>query len=140
MARLGKGEANGACSLLHAAGLGYGASLALDLPVTVALLDQPARRQLNDPDGLLDEVLTAWKEAGHNLPEGELHWSVSSNIPPRQGLKSSAAISVAALRALADATSKELANSDIVDMAAKAQLAAGVSLTGSVDDACGVES
>jgi shikimate kinase len=135
MARLGKGEANGACSLLHAAGLGYGASLALDLPVTVALLDQPARRQLNDPDGLLDEVLTAWKGAGHNLPEGELHWSVSSNIPPRQGLKSSAAISVAALRALADATSKELANSDIVDMAAKAQLAAGVSLTGSVDDA-----
>lgn len=135
MARLGKGEANGACSLLHAAGLGYGASLALDLPVTVALLDQPARRQLSDSDGLLDQVISAWKEAGYATPGDELHWSVSSSIPPRQGLKSSAAVAVAALRALADSTSLQLSNSEIVDMAAKAQLAAGVSLTGSVDDA-----
>ncbi len=29
MAVLGTGNANGGCSLLHAAGLGYGASLAL---------------------------------------------------------------------------------------------------------------
>jgi shikimate kinase len=40
MAVLGVGTANGSCSLLHAAGLGYGASLALDLPVKVRLLDK----------------------------------------------------------------------------------------------------
>jgi shikimate kinase len=135
MARLGKGTANGACSLLHAAGLGYGASLALDLPVVVTLLDKASRRQLDDPDNLLAAVLESWTAAGHQLPAGELHWNVKSEIPPRQGLKSSAAVSIAALRSLCQATEKTLANSDLVDMAADSQIRAGVSITGSVDDA-----
>lgn len=135
MARLGKGTANGACSLLHAAGLGYGASLALDLPVVVTLLDKTSRRELDDPDDLLGAVLESWTIAGHQLPTGELHWSVKSEIPPRQGLKSSAAVSIAALRALCQATEKTLANSDLVDLAADSQIRAGVSITGSVDDA-----
>ena len=135
MARLGKGTANGACSLLHAAGLGYGASLALDLPVVVTLLDKASRRQLDDPDNLLAAVLESWTAAGHQLPAGELHWNVKSEIPPRQGLKSSAAVSIAALRSLCQATEKALANSDLVDMAADSQIRAGVSITGSVDDA-----
>ena len=57
LAVLGNGKAHGACSLLHAAGLGYGASMALDLPVAVRLLDSPSKRALDDPDGLLDGVL-----------------------------------------------------------------------------------
>ena len=135
MARLGKGQANGACSLLHAAGVGYGASLALDLPVVVTLLDKPSRRELDDPDGLLEATVGAWKEAGHELPGTELHWSVTSKVPPRQGLKSSAAVSVAAIRALADAMDIELSNAEVVDISSKAQSSSGVSLTGSVDDA-----
>ena len=135
MARLGKGTANGSCSLLHAAGLGYGASLALDLPVVVTLLDKKSRRELDDPDDLLGAVLESWTIAGHQLPAGELHWSVKSEIPPRQGLKSSAAVSIAALRALCQATEKTLPNSDLVDLAADSQIRAGVSITGSVDDA-----
>ncbi len=135
MARLGKGQANGACSLLHAAGVGYGASLALDLPVVVTLLDKPSRRELDDPDGLLEATVEAWKEAGHELPGTELHWSVTSKVPPRQGLKSSAAVSVAAIRALADAMDLELSNAEVVDISSKAQSSSGVSLTGSVDDA-----
>ena len=134
MAVLGSGNSNGGCSLLHAAGLGYGASLALDLPVRVRLLDKESKRTLEDPDGLLDQVLNAWKNAGHPVPEGELHWSVKSEIPPRQGLKSSSAVSVAAIKALCDATGLELENADIVDIAAAAQLSAGVSITGSYDD------
>ena len=134
MAVLGSGNSNGGCSLLHAAGLGYGASLALDLPVKVRLLDKEPRKELDDPDGLLEQVLIAWRNAGHSVPEGSLFWSVTSKIPPRQGLKSSSAVSVAAIRALCDATEIELENSDIVDLSATAQLAAGVSLTGSYDD------
>jgi shikimate kinase len=139
LAVLGNGNAHGACSLLHAAGLGYGASIALDLPVAVRLLDSPSKRDLDDPDELLDQVLAAWTAAGHELPEGKpaeaFHWAVASKIPPRQGLKSSAAIAVAALRALADATSTDLETAEIVTMAAQAQIDAGVSLTGSIDDA-----
>mgnify|MGYP001296565544 FL=1 len=134
MAVLGSGNSNGGCSLLHAAGIGYGASLALDLPVRVRLLDKESKRTLDDPDGLLEQVLNAWKNAGHPVPEGELHWSVKSEIPPRQGLKSSSAISVAAIKALCDATGLELENADIIDIAAAAQLSAGVSITGSYDD------
>ena len=134
MAVLGTGTANGGCSLLHAAGLGYGASLALDLPVKVRLLDKMPKRELLDPDGLLDAILTAWSNAGHALPDGDLFWSVNSKIPPRQGLKSSSAVAVAAIKALCAATEVEIENADIIDIAANAQLAAGVSITGSYDD------
>ncbi|MBT60211.1 MAG: hypothetical protein CMA63_01490 [Euryarchaeota archaeon] len=139
MAVLGSGKAHGACSLLHAAGLGYGASMALDLPVAVRLLDKPSKRPVKDPDGLLPEILNAWQSKGLSLPSGkeigDLHWATLSKVPPRQGLKSSAAIAVAALRALAHATETEVSDFDFVEMAAQAQINAGISLTGSIDDA-----
>ena len=134
MAVLGTGTSNGGCSLLHAAGLGYGASLALDLPVTVRLLDKESRRELDDPDNLLGTILEVWRQSGHPVPNGELFWSVRSEIPPRQGLKSSSAVAVAAIKALCDASDYNLENADIVDMAAAAQLASGVSITGSYGD------
>jgi len=138
MAVIGKGQAHGACSLLHAAGLGYGCSMALDLPVAVRLLDQESKRSLSDPDGLLEAVVNVWIASGHELPNGltkeNLHWAVASKIPPRQGLKSSAAVSIAALRALCDSMKMELEVKDLVLMSAQAQLEAGVSITGSIDD------
>ena len=134
MAVLGTGTSNGGCSLLHAAGLGYGASLALDLPVTVRLLDKESRRELYDPDNLLGTILEVWTQSGHPVPNGELFWSVKSEIPPRQGLKSSSAVAVAAIKALCDASDYNLENALIVDIAAAAQLASGVSITGSYDD------
>ena len=135
MAILGKGTANGACSLLHAAGIGYGASLALDLPVIVRLLDKEPKSKLDDPDNLLESVIKVWREMKLPSAGPELYWTVKSKIPPRQGLKSSAAIAVAAIRALSKATDQELENHQIVDLAAKAQVDAGVSITGSIDDA-----
>ncbi|MDG1546152.1 MAG: hypothetical protein P8Q55_02050 [Candidatus Poseidoniaceae archaeon] len=138
MAVIGKGQAHGACSLLHAAGLGYGCSMALDLPVAVRLLDQESKRSLSDPDGLLEAVVNVWIASGHELPNGltkeNLHWAVASKVPPRQGLKSSAAVSIAALRALCDSMKIELEVKDLVLMSAQAQLEAGVSITGSIDD------
>ena len=69
MAVLGAGKANGGCSLLHAAGLGYGASIGLDIPIAVRLLDKPSKRESNDPDGLLPAIVDAWLEAGFELPK-----------------------------------------------------------------------
>ena len=138
MAILGSGEAHGACSLLHAAGTGYGSSIALDLPVAVRLLDKPSKRELKDPDGLLDAVLGVWTENGYDLPNElkpeELHWAIASKIPPKQGLKSSAAVSIDALRSLCDATEIDLETHRLVELSAQAQFQAGVSLTGSIDD------
>jgi len=69
------------------------------------------------------------------MPESEeLHWAIRSDLPIGRGLKSSAALSVACIRALCDATETELENHQIVDLSSSAQLACGCSLTGSVDD------
>jgi len=139
MAILGKGQAHGACSLLHAAALGYGSAIALDLPVIVRLLDKPSKREMLDGDGVLIALLEAWINAGHPLParhtKEDLHWGIKSDVPKKQGLKSSAAVCIAALRALCDATETSLGDDELVTLAAEAQIAAGVSLTGSIDDA-----
>ena len=70
MAILGSGNAHGGCSLLHAAGLGYGASIGLDLPLAVRLLDKPSKRDIKDPDELLPAILDAWIAGGYEFPNG----------------------------------------------------------------------
>ena len=145
MGVLGQGSAHGACSLLHAAGLGYGSSIALQLTSTVRLLDKPSKRELKDDSGLLPAILDSWIEDGRQLPNGltknDLHWAVATKIPMKRGLKSSSSIAVAATRALAEATNSSLSTGEIVDIAAQAQIACGVSITGSKDDswACAEE-
>lgn len=145
MGVLGQGSAHGACSLLHAAGLGYGSSIALELTSTVRLLDKPSKRDLKDDSGLLPAIIDSWIEDGRELPNGlskdDLHWAVASKIPMKSGLKSSSSVSVAAIRALAEATQTTLSTGEIVDIAARAQIACGVSITGSKDDswACAEE-
>ena len=136
MAVLGQGNAHGACSLLHAAGTGYGASMAINLPIRVRVLDKKSKRDVHDDDGLLAHILTSWQEAGHELPldEEDLHWAVLSKIPAREGLKSSSALCVAAVRALCDSTDTSLELHQIVAIAVDAQIKAGITLTGSIDD------
>ena len=138
MAVIGTGQAHGACSLLHAAGTGYGASLSLDLPVIVKALDKPSKRELNDPDNLLKSVVETWVGNNLSLPEGleiqDIHWAVASKIPQNRGLKSSAAISIAAIKALCEATGTELEDAEIVSLSSQSQINAGVSITGSIDD------
>ena len=138
MAVIGTGQAHGACSLLHAAGTGYGASIALDLPIIVKALDRPSKRQLEDSDDVLPAVAEAWVSNGLALPEGleanDIHWAVASKIPQNRGLKSSAALSVAGIKALCEATNTDLSDFEIVSLSSQAQVNAGVSITGSIDD------
>lgn len=138
MAVIGTGQAHGACSLLHAAGTGYGASIALDLPIIVKALDRPSKRQLEDSDDVLPAVVDAWVNNGFALPEGleanDIHWAVASKIPQNRGLKSSAALSVAGIKALCEATNTDLSDFEIVSLSSQAQMNAGVSITGSIDD------
>jgi shikimate kinase len=135
MAVLGRGEGHGGISVLHALGAGYGCAIGIDLTTRVQLRDKPVKRPPEDPHGLLDAIIEAWSGVGLTLPEAdELHWAIRSDIPMGRGLKSSAALSVACIRALCDATETELENHQIVDISSSAQLACGCSLTGSVDD------
>ena len=135
MGVIGSGAAHGGVSFLHALGAGYGCSGGISLTTRVRLRDDKPNKPADDPNGVLPAVVEAWQQAGFEKPAEELHWQARSTVPIGQGLKSSAALAVAAVRALAEASEVELENSEIVDIAAAAQLAAGVSLTGSVDDA-----
>ncbi len=133
MAVLGRGTAYGSCSLLHALGAGYGASLSLDLPAKVMIRDNPDRQEIVDPHGLLDAVKATWIEAGLPFSE-EYHWMVRSEVPMGMGLKSSSAVAAAAVLALAEATETSLEIAQVVELAVRAQIAAGCTVTGSVDD------
>ena len=134
MGVIGQGEGHGGVSLLHALGAGYGCSIGVNLSTKVRLRDDKPSKEVEDPNGVLDAVVAVWVEAGLEKPADELFWQARSTVPMGVGLKSSAAIAVAAIRSLMDATKIELSNADIVDLASRAQLDAGVSLTGSVDD------
>ena len=61
-----------------------------------------------------------WEENGFPLPD-EYGWQISSEIPIGQGLKSSSAISCAAIKALNQATWAGLNESEIVDIAVSSQ-------------------
>ena len=135
MAVLGRGEGHGGVSILHALGAGYGSAASITLSTRVQLRDAPVKKEPEDPHGLLPAIVETWSSAGHPMPESEeLHWAIRSDLPIGRGLKSSAALSVACIRALCDATETELENHQIVDLSSSAQLACGCSLTGSVDD------
>ena len=135
MAVLGRGEGHGGISILHALGAGYGAAVSISLSTRVQLRDTPVKREPEDPHGLILAVVETWSGAGLPMPDAEeLHWAIRSDLPSGRGLKSSAALAVACIRALADATETALENHQIVDIASSAQLACGCSFTGSVDD------
>ncbi len=135
MAVLGRGEGHGGTSILHALGAGYGAALSLEISTRVQLRDTPVKKEPEDPHGLLPAVVDAWSAAGHPLPEAEeLHWAIRSDIPMGRGLKSSAALAIACIRALCEATEIALEHHQMVDISTAAQLACGCSMTGSVDD------
>ena len=133
MTVLGRGNANGGVSVLHAAGLGKGCSIGIELSTEVSLVAGEAAVP-HDEHGILDSVMAVWVESGYPRPD-DTGWRVSSEVPIGQGLKSSAALACAAVLALNDASWTALSDFDIVDIAVAAQRRAGCSITGCMDDA-----
>ena len=129
---LAEAEANAAISILHALGLGKGCSVGIDLKVTVRLVSEPQEIE-EDFHSLLQSVVFIWSENDLPLPDN-FGWQISSNIPIGQGLKSSSAISCAALKSLNIATWAGLNDSEIINLSVSSQRHAGCTVTGSMDD------
>ena len=129
---LGQGESNGAISILHALGLGRGCSIGIQLTTKVQIVEDPVVIE-DDKNGLLVAVEKCWRDRGLPIPD-QFGWKVDSSIPIGQGLKSSSALSCAALRALNSYAWTGLSNSEIADIAAKSQLISNCARTGSMDD------
>ena len=129
---LGEGESNGAISILHALGLGRGCAIGIQLTTKVQMVEYPADIE-NDRNGLLAAVEKCWRDRGLPPPD-QFGWKVARSIPIGQGLKSSSALSCAALRALNSYAWTGLSNSEIADIAAKSHLISNCARTGSMDD------
>ena len=56
------------------------------------------------------------------MQKDAIHWAVASKIPANRGLKSSAATSVAAIKALCEATQTTLGDAEIVSLSSQAQV------------------
>ena len=129
---LGEGESNGAISILHALGLGRGCSIGIQLTTKVQIVEDAVDVE-DDRNGLLVAVEKCWRDRGLPIPD-QFGWKVDSSIPIGQGLKSSSALSCAALRALNSCAWTGLSNSEIADIAANSQLISNCAKTGSMDD------
>ena len=129
---LGEGESNGAISILHALGLGRGCSLGIQLTTNVQIVEDASEIE-DDRHGLLAAVEKCWRDRDLPIPD-QFGWKVDSSIPIGQGLKSSSALSCAALRALNSCAWTGLSNSEIADIAANSQLISNCAMTGSMDD------
>lgn len=129
---LGKGEARGGVSILHALGTGKGCSIGVNLLTRVELIDKKYENS-QDEHNLLKSVIECWKEAGFPVPK-EYGWKIMSEIPIGQGLKSSSALACAAIKSLDSASWTKLNNYEIIDLAVKAQKKSGCTITGSIDD------
>jgi shikimate kinase len=129
---LAEAEANAAISILHALGLGKGCSIGIDLKMKVELVSEVQEVEA-DHHSLLDSIEFIWTQNGLPLPDN-FGWRISSNIPIGQGLKSSSALSCAALKALNNATWAGLNDFEIIDLAVSSQRHAGCTISGSMDD------
>jgi len=129
---LAEAESNAAISILHALGLDKGCSIGINLKAKVKLVSEPQEIK-NDFHQLFQSIEMVWEENGFPLPD-EYGWQISSEIPIGQGLKSSSAISCAAIKALNQATWAGLNESEIVDIAVSSQRKCGCTITGSLDD------
>lgn len=126
MARVGRGQAFGAVTVLNATATGIGCALAVAAP-TRATWDPDASLFHLKPDG--DRRLAETIAAGRIATV-----TVECPFPPSRGLKTSSSVAAALVRALADSEGESLEADEVERRAVDASRRAGVTLTGAYDD------
>ncbi|MCI4368476.1 MAG: shikimate kinase [Thermoplasmata archaeon] len=139
----GVGSAGGAVTIVNSLSTGVGCALGIERSVVaeVELESAPSggvsrweiEPQSDSP--LARAALAAGLERFSNGSGFTGSLKVRSDIPVAKGLKSSSAVSVAILRAVADALGRRVTETEVSRLSADASTAAGVSATGAFDDA-----
>ncbi len=139
----GHGVSYGALSVINAIAMGKGAAFGIDLKTeaVVELTPEPEFTVTIDGHPTEDSRLARYSVEAllARYPETELRGAcitTTSNIPISQGLKSSSAATNAILSATADALGVRVDPLEIGRIGAETAIAAGVSITGTFDDAC----
>ena len=140
-------RSHSAISVVNALATGRGSAIGIDIwcSVKVRFISQPIGKKgkvivdspVRDHHHLIQKCVEhAEKSFKLLIPEGKaLSLSISSDIPPAVGLKSSSAISVAAVEAMAKLSGSEADYKSILRASCKASKESGASLTGAYDDA-----
>jgi shikimate kinase len=127
---------HGAISIVNAIATGYGSALGISLKVRVEVELRKGNGILFQPEGgtpLLRNIIN------RSLPKqitknNQLVIKVDSQIPAGMGLKSSSAVSSATALACAALVGNDLDDKIILNLAVRASLDAGVTITGAYDD------
>lgn len=143
MKHTGHGVSYGALSVINAIAMGKGAAFGIDLKTeaVVELTPEPGFAVTIDGHPAEDTRLARYSVEAllARYPETEMRGAcitTTSNIPISQGLKSSSAATNAILSATADALGIRIDPLEIGRIGAETAIAAGVSITGTFDDAC----
>jgi shikimate kinase len=127
---------HGAISIVNAIATGYGSALGISLKVRVEVELRKGNGILFQPEGgtpLLRNIINRSlpKEITKN---NLLVIKVDSQIPAGMGLKSSSAVSSATALACTALVGNDLDDKNILNLAVRASLDAGVTITGAYDD------
>lgn len=131
----GHGEAHSAVSILNATATGVGCSLAIAGGVRATWEWQESGLQFAAPVAGLDDRLVRSVLAQVRPPrfEGAVV-STESRFPPSRGLKTSSSAAAALVQAAAQALGYQWKSSMVVEAAVASCRAAGITLTGALDD------
>ena len=98
---LGKGEARGGVSILHALGTGKGCSIGVNLLTRVELIDKKYENS-QDEHNLLKSVIECWKEAGFPVPS--LPWIHTPSLEDLKLINQGMGPAVTAYRLMCEST------------------------------------
>lgn len=142
---IGNGTSFGAITVINAMACGIGCTIGTDL-CTRATFDPSGDSKkvliVIDPseDDLMAKLCVeqTYRHLGLEEPEG---WSltVDSNIPISRGLKSSSSACNAIIEAVMNSTGREIDQMTLIKLGVECAKKAGVTITGSFDDACGCQ-
>lgn len=139
----GRGRSYGAITVINAIPCGIGATIGVGL-VTDSVFETEGNGRTvsigNDPseDDRMARLCVSAAYSAMGIPEPE-GWSlgISSQIPISRGLKSSSSACNSVLSAVFDAEGFDIGALEMVRTGVACARAAGVTVTGSFDDACG---
>lgn len=138
---------NGAITILNAIGTDHGSAIGIKAHNHVILKQSDELLINTPPDIKSDLILSCIKEfstyyqkiTGNSIDHVKYEIKTKSEYPPSRGMKTSSIFSNAIISALFSNYDTKLPNSkiekDIVDLAARASIRTGVSITGAYDDA-----
>ncbi|MBP6021095.1 MAG: shikimate kinase [Candidatus Methanomethylophilaceae archaeon] len=139
----GKGLSHGAITVINAMPTGIGATIGIELKTHAEFTpggDSRKVRIINDPneDSKMAEYCVADAFARMEIPE-PAGWTltVNSEIPVSRGLKSSSSACNAILSAVFDEYGYSIDGVSLIKIGVGCAKKAGVTVTGSFDDACG---